>query len=86
MPRLANGNMYSKSGRDDADQSMQVVSADDYMAVVKRMAELEEKVNVLNNRPSISPEKEEMLNNAVQRAEALELELIETKKVLNLLS
>ncbi|WCJ25000.1 Phosphatidylinositol/phosphatidylcholine transfer protein SFH12 [Euphorbia peplus] len=82
---MPNSTMYSKSmhdGSDDKSMGGSVVSAADYMAVVKRMAELEEKVNELNNRPAISPEKEEMLNNAVERAETLEQELIETKKAL----
>ncbi|XP_065851312.1 phosphatidylinositol/phosphatidylcholine transfer protein SFH12-like isoform X2 [Euphorbia lathyris] len=84
-PSMTNGNMYSKSMYDQSDDKSMggsMVSAADYMAVVKRMAELEEKVNVLNNRPAISPEKEEMLNAAVERAETLEQELIETKKAL----
>lgn len=50
--------------------------------MMKRMNELEEKVNVLNKRPTtMPPEKEEMLNNALKRIDMLEQELSTTKKV-----
>ncbi|KAJ8763545.1 hypothetical protein K2173_002428 [Erythroxylum novogranatense] len=51
--------------------------------VLKRLAELEEKVNTLQAKPSKMPyEKEELLNAAVCRVDALEAELIATKKAL----
>lgn len=51
--------------------------------VLKRLGELEEKVNTLQAKPSEMPyEKEELLNAAVCRVDALEAELIATKKVL----
>lgn len=51
-------------------------------SVVKRLGELEEKVNTLEAKPSEMPyEKEELLNAAVYRVDALEAELIATKKV-----
>lgn len=50
--------------------------------VLKRLGELEEKVNTLQAKPSEMPyEKEELLNAAVCRVDALEAELIATKKV-----
>uniref|UniRef100_A0A2P2MCV5 Phosphatidylinositol/phosphatidylcholine transfer protein SFH8 isoform X1 n=1 Tax=Rhizophora mucronata TaxID=61149 RepID=A0A2P2MCV5_RHIMU len=53
--------------------------------VLKRLAELEEKVHTLQAKPSELPyEKEELLNAAVCRVDALEAELIATKKVLSL--
>uniref|UniRef100_A0ACD5VQ16 Uncharacterized protein n=1 Tax=Avena sativa TaxID=4498 RepID=A0ACD5VQ16_AVESA len=51
--------------------------------VLRRLHELEEKVHVLETKPSQMPlEKEEVLNAAVRRVDALEAELISTKKVL----
>ncbi|XP_037413650.1 phosphatidylinositol/phosphatidylcholine transfer protein SFH8-like isoform X2 [Triticum dicoccoides] len=51
--------------------------------VSRRLRELEEKVVVLEAKPSQMPvEKEEVLNTAVCRVDALEAELISTKKVL----
>ncbi|KAL0422787.1 UNVERIFIED_CONTAM: Phosphatidylinositol/phosphatidylcholine transfer protein SFH8 [Sesamum latifolium] len=52
-------------------------------SVMKRLVELEEKVNTLQAKPSEMPyEKEELLNAAVYRVDALEAELIATKKAL----
>lgn len=51
-------------------------------SVLKKLSELEEKVDVLQAKPSEMPsEKEELLNAAVCRVDALEAELIATKKV-----
>ncbi|GFP85897.1 phosphatidylinositol/phosphatidylcholine transfer protein sfh8 [Phtheirospermum japonicum] len=52
-------------------------------SVMKRLGELEEKVDTLQSKPSEMPcEKEELLNAAVYRVDALEAELIATKKAL----
>ncbi|XP_047253880.1 phosphatidylinositol/phosphatidylcholine transfer protein SFH6 isoform X7 [Capsicum annuum] len=52
--------------------------------VLKKLGELEEKVNTLKEKPSEMPcEKEELLNAAVCRVDALEAELIATKKALH---
>ncbi|KAM7252253.1 hypothetical protein ACFE04_024136 [Oxalis oulophora] len=52
--------------------------------VVKRLGDLEEKFNTLCAKPSQMPhEKEELLNAAVCRVDALEAELIATKKALH---
>ncbi|KAJ3695327.1 hypothetical protein LUZ60_000704 [Juncus effusus] len=52
--------------------------------VVKRVAELEEKVHILQNRPSKMPnDKDELLEASVKRVDALEAELISTKKALH---
>ncbi|XP_012702080.1 phosphatidylinositol/phosphatidylcholine transfer protein SFH8 isoform X2 [Setaria italica] len=57
--------------------------ADILSSVLKRLAELEEKIDVLQSKPSEMPsEKEELLNAAVRRVDALEAELIVTKKAL----
>lgn len=58
------------------------VSIDDHMALMKRTAELEEKVHVLSMRPDMPPEKEELLNSALNRVSTLEEELATSKKVL----
>uniref|UniRef100_A0A6N2L575 CRAL-TRIO domain-containing protein n=1 Tax=Salix viminalis TaxID=40686 RepID=A0A6N2L575_SALVM len=55
--------------------------ADLLSSVLKRLGELEEKVDTLQAKPSVMPyEKEELLNAAVCRVDALEAELIATKK------
>ncbi|XP_051144958.1 phosphatidylinositol/phosphatidylcholine transfer protein SFH6-like [Andrographis paniculata] len=52
-------------------------------SLTKKLSELEEKVNMLEEKPSTMPyEKEELLHAAVCRVEALEAELISTKKAL----
>ncbi|KAJ4963726.1 hypothetical protein NE237_023665 [Protea cynaroides] len=59
------------------------ISRAEYLTVMKRMAELEEQVKVLSKKPAEMPaEKEEMLNAAVSRANALELEVVATRKAL----
>ncbi|XP_023517744.1 phosphatidylinositol/phosphatidylcholine transfer protein SFH12-like [Cucurbita pepo subsp. pepo] len=55
----------------------------DYMSTLKRMAKLEERVNNLCSKPADLPrEKEELLNAVTSRVEALEQDLLVTKKVL----
>ncbi|XP_004499192.1 phosphatidylinositol/phosphatidylcholine transfer protein SFH8-like isoform X3 [Cicer arietinum] len=52
-------------------------------SALKRLGELEEKVEMLQSKPNVMPsEKEELLNAAVYRVDALEAELITTKKAL----
>ncbi|KAL3843437.1 hypothetical protein ACJIZ3_000840 [Penstemon smallii] len=59
------------------------ISTSDFMTMMKRMNELEEKVSVLSKKPTtMPPEKEEMLNNALNRVEALEEDLSSAKKAL----
>uniref|UniRef100_A0A2C9V129 CRAL-TRIO domain-containing protein n=1 Tax=Manihot esculenta TaxID=3983 RepID=A0A2C9V129_MANES len=56
----------------------------DLSSVLKRLGELEEKVDTLKSKPLEMPyEKEELLNAAVCRVDALEAELIATKKALH---
>ncbi|KAH0977309.1 hypothetical protein GBA52_027028 [Prunus armeniaca] len=58
--------------------------ADLLPSVLKKLVELEEKVDMLQAKPSEMPyEKEELLNAAVCRVDALEAELIATKKALH---
>ncbi|VYS65373.1 unnamed protein product [Arabidopsis thaliana] len=57
--------------------------ADLLNSVLKKLTELEEKIGALQSKPSEMPyEKEELLNAAVCRVDALEAELIATKKAL----
>lgn len=56
-------------------------------STLKRLGELEEKVDMLQSKLSVMPHgKEELLNAAVYRVDALEAELIATKKVTNCIS
>ncbi|KAF6154620.1 hypothetical protein GIB67_020127 [Kingdonia uniflora] len=58
--------------------------ADLLSSVLKKLGELEEKVDTLQAKPAEMPsEKEELLNAAVCRVEALEAELIATKRALH---
>lgn len=90
MPKkLTEAALYSSSDYYDGEMikghqlPSPAISSTDYMLVIKRMAELEEKVNVLSNKPAVMPpEKEEMLNVALSRVDALEQELSSTKKSL----
>ncbi|GAV61537.1 CRAL_TRIO domain-containing protein/CRAL_TRIO_N domain-containing protein [Cephalotus follicularis] len=59
------------------------ISTSDHITMMKRMADLEEKVSVLSMKPAtMPPEKEEMLNAAISRVTTLEQELSATKKAL----
>ncbi|ESQ46058.1 hypothetical protein EUTSA_v10000115mg [Eutrema salsugineum] len=61
-----------------------MISSQEYMSMVKRMAELEEKCRSLDNQPpAFSPEKEQILTAALSRVDELELQLSETKKTLD---
>ncbi|KAH0885866.1 hypothetical protein HID58_061962 [Brassica napus] len=61
-----------------------MVSTQEYMSMVKRMAELEEKCRSLDNQPApFSAEKEQILNAALTRVDQLEFQLSETKKTLD---
>ncbi|XP_076897714.1 phosphatidylinositol/phosphatidylcholine transfer protein SFH12-like [Bidens hawaiensis] len=60
------------------------VSTAEYLSMMKRLGELEEKVVVLESQPVDLPaEKEDMLVKALSRVEALEAELAATKKSLD---
>ena len=58
------------------------ISTSEYKNMMLRMAEMEEKLNVLSSKPQVMPaEKEGMLNAAIKRADSLEQELSMVKKV-----
>ncbi|CAN0866504.1 Phosphatidylinositol/phosphatidylcholine transfer protein SFH3 [Linum grandiflorum] len=76
---------YSESLNDPAASSREdsSISSSDYKKMMIRMAEAEEKLNVLcSKRDGMAPEKEAMLINALQRTEALEKELSAAKMLL----
>ncbi|MED6212053.1 hypothetical protein PIB30_079488 [Stylosanthes scabra] len=75
---------YSKGQATSSDEmTCPTISVQEFMTVMKRMAELEEKMGNLNQTSfSMPPDKEELLNVAVSRADALERELMATRKAL----
>ncbi|XP_022741665.1 phosphatidylinositol/phosphatidylcholine transfer protein SFH12-like [Durio zibethinus] len=93
MPRkLTDANIYSSPvycvdtevrSQETSAKLSPAISTSELMSVMKRMAELEERVSVMNTKPTtMPPEKEKMLNSALNRADALEQELMATKKAL----
>lgn len=91
MPkRLTNATLYSMGIHNDEDDDVAKkqpgvvsVSATEYYSMMKRVGELEEKVVVLNKKSNeMPPEKEEILNKALARVEALETQLDATRKTL----
>ncbi|KAF7809698.1 phosphatidylinositol/phosphatidylcholine transfer protein SFH12 [Senna tora] len=66
----------------DEEDPMPTISAEEFMTVLKRMTELEEKMVTMNIPAYMPPEKEEMLIAALNRADVLEKELMATKKAL----
>lgn len=89
MPRkLIDATLYSSAmfGADPMMKPRQLasptISTTEYLSMMKRMGELEEKVTLLSSKPAVMPpEKEEMLNAALSRVDVLEQELSSTKKV-----
>ncbi|GKV42800.1 hypothetical protein SLEP1_g50167 [Rubroshorea leprosula] len=75
------GTCYSETIRGSADKP---VPSNEYISMVKRVAELEEKMNVvLNKQPAaMPPEREAMLVAALNRVSNLEQELSATRKLL----
>ncbi|GAU26246.1 hypothetical protein TSUD_224370 [Trifolium subterraneum] len=75
-----------KKVEDKKVESDEMATSKEFVTVMKRMAELENKMTNINHQPALMPpEKEEMLNNTISRADLLEKELQATKKVFNLL-
>lgn len=85
MPRkITDATLYGNSGYYDGTMMKEpTISCNDYMTMMKRMAALEEKVTVLSMKPVVPLEKEEMLNNALNRVSTLEQDLLATKKALD---
>ncbi|KAJ7978337.1 Phosphatidylinositol/phosphatidylcholine transfer protein [Quillaja saponaria] len=80
---LYNGSVYYDAAMMKGQQlPAATISTADYMYMMKRMSELEDKVNILSMKPTMLPEKEEMLNAAISKVNNLEQELAATKKAL----
>ncbi|XP_054824965.1 phosphatidylinositol/phosphatidylcholine transfer protein SFH12-like isoform X2 [Prosopis cineraria] len=69
-----------KTAGKKVEDNVKFEASREFMAVMKRMAELEAKMSTMNKPASLPPEKEEMLNAAISRADILEQELNATKK------
>ncbi|KAH9711270.1 phosphatidylinositol/phosphatidylcholine transfer protein SFH12 [Citrus sinensis] len=88
MPKkLTDATIYSNPGYNvdevDRHKSTPGIYGAEYIAVMKRMAELEDAVAILSAKPAaMLAEKEEMLNAAVSRVDALEQELMSTRRAL----
>ncbi|KAJ4869248.1 CRAL-TRIO lipid binding domain protein [Raphanus sativus] len=81
-PMYCDDASMNKSAMQSEKMMVPAISGEDFMAIMKRMAELEQKVTVLSAQPTtMPPEKEEMLNAAISRSNILEQELAATKKV-----
>ncbi|GKV25393.1 hypothetical protein SLEP1_g34840 [Rubroshorea leprosula] len=76
------GTCYSETINGSADKS---ASSSEYISMVKRVAELEEKMSVVFNRQqaAMPPDREEMLAAALNRVNNLEQELSATGKVIH---
>ncbi|CAK8539932.1 unnamed protein product [Lathyrus sativus] len=72
-----------KASQKKIDESDAMATSTEFMTVMKRMTELEQKMTNINHTPALMPpEKEEMLNNTISRADLLEKQLMDTKKAL----
>ncbi|KAK1358592.1 phosphatidylinositol/phosphatidylcholine transfer protein SFH12-like [Heracleum sosnowskyi] len=91
--KLTASTLYSSSmpgaddlvkGQESSNMPVVTVTQNDYLMMMKRMNELEDKVINLSQKPPIMPpEKEELLNAALSRVHQLEQELSSTKKALD---
>ncbi|RYQ80022.1 hypothetical protein Ahy_Scaffold1g106710 isoform C [Arachis hypogaea] len=65
------------------DKVDKTTASKEFTTVMKRMAELEERMHNMNQKSAaLPPEKEQLLNSAISRADNLEKQLMETKKQL----
>ncbi|KAI3774794.1 hypothetical protein L1987_49356 [Smallanthus sonchifolius] len=92
MPKkITNATLYSTGFIEDymvnkkkKQLQASTITTAEYLTLMNRLAELEEKVIFLDNKPAeLPPEKEELLNNALKRVDALETELAAVKKALD---
>lgn len=84
MPKITVGgdDSIAKEESRPPSPAPRLTKAEVISSALKRLGELEEKVDMLQSKPNVMPyEKEELLNAAVYRVDALEAELIATKKV-----
>ncbi|XP_047161559.1 phosphatidylinositol/phosphatidylcholine transfer protein SFH3-like [Vigna umbellata] len=85
VPRKITGtDLFSNTAHsNDNKMKAPAICMDDQMSMIKRMVELEEKVNILSKKPDIPAEMEELLNKALSRISTLEQDLAITKKSLD---
>ncbi|KAI3803644.1 hypothetical protein L1987_31802 [Smallanthus sonchifolius] len=92
MPKkITNATLYSTGFIEDymvnkkkKQLQASTITTAEYLTLMNRLAELEEKIFSLDNKPAeLSPQKEELLNNSLKRADALETELAAVKKALD---
>ncbi|AES95035.1 putative CRAL-TRIO lipid binding domain, CRAL/TRIO domain-containing protein [Medicago truncatula] len=73
----------NKTAQKKVDETDPMATSEEFVTVMKRMTELEQKMTNINHQPVVMPpEKEEMLHNTINRADLLEKELLATKKAL----
>ncbi|XP_023635680.1 phosphatidylinositol/phosphatidylcholine transfer protein SFH2 isoform X2 [Capsella rubella] len=84
MPRkLTEANVYSREGCSVYQDGVTVMSRQEYMAMVKKMTDLEEKCKSMEAQAAFSLERNKILDAALRRVDQLELHLSETKKALD---
>ncbi|BAT90954.1 hypothetical protein VIGAN_06225300 [Vigna angularis var. angularis] len=85
VPRKITGtDLFSNTAHSNGNKmKAPAICMDDQMSMMKRMVELEEKVNILSKKPDIPAEMEELLNKALSRISTLEQDLAITKKSLD---
>ncbi|CAN8328782.1 unnamed protein product [Cochlearia groenlandica] len=83
MPRkLTEANVYSREGGAVYPDGVAVMSRQEYMAMVKKITDLEEKCSSMDAQAAIYVEREKILDATLGRVDQLELQLSETKKAL----
>ncbi|XP_044487926.1 phosphatidylinositol/phosphatidylcholine transfer protein SFH12-like isoform X2 [Mangifera indica] len=83
--KLTDATIYSNPGYcvDDTKTKTPSIYGADYVAMMKRMAALEDTVKIMSTKPAaMLAAKEEMLNAALSRVDVLEQELMATRKSL----
>ncbi|ESQ53173.1 hypothetical protein EUTSA_v10024853mg [Eutrema salsugineum] len=76
-------NMPRKLTETSGTDGVTIMSRHDYMAMVKKITDLEEKCNSMDAQAALSLEREKILDAALRRVDQLELQLSETKKALD---
>ncbi|KAH9623185.1 hypothetical protein KSS87_016867 [Heliosperma pusillum] len=86
MPKkITDATLYTTTAYYDDSHKLPgpAISEVEYFSMMKRLGELEGKVTALSTKPAtVAPEKEEQLNAALNRVDALEQALFSTQKAL----
>jgi hypothetical protein len=84
MPRrLTEANVYSREGSAVYQDGVTVMSKQEYIAMVKKITDLEEKCKSMEAQAAFYMEREKTLDAALRRIDQLELQLSETNKALD---